>query len=207
MAARSYGKFTFEDLKNLNLTFVEERLFLQPVAPLEPGAFLKKLLDINLEAPLATEKAKSEQIVAPILNDLRVRNADRITFFSGYSFDVDKDKGLQGLVDFIITMAPKTPFIERPVMTIVEAKNAEIETGIPQCVAEMFAADLFNQKNHQQNVTDIFGAVTTGFEWLFIRLKNNAVTVDNRRYFINNLPELLGVFEIIIKQETAMVSP
>jgi hypothetical protein len=89
----------------------------------------------------------------------------------------------------------------------VEAKNAEIETGIPQCVAEMFAADLFNQKNHQQNVMDIFGAVTTGFEWLFIRLKNNAVTVDNRRYFINNLPELLGVFEIIIKQETAMVSP
>ena len=66
--------------------------------------------------------------------------------FSGYPFNVDKEKGLAGACDFIISRSPEQLFIKAPVITIVEAKNENIIRGLGQCVAEMYAAKLFNER-------------------------------------------------------------
>jgi hypothetical protein len=196
--SKSYSNYTYQDVKKLGLTVTETRLFSDDIPVFEPTAFLLETLEINKEIPSNTEKAKSELFVTPILSDLRRRMADRFTFFSGYQFNVDKSLGLQGFCDYIITQTPRTPYIENPILAIVEAKNEGVENDIPQCIAEMYAAQLFNQKNGITNIPVMFGTVTSAYEWIFISLEGNKVLVDTERYYMKDLPKLLGILKHII---------
>jgi hypothetical protein len=64
---------------------------------------------------------------------------------------------------------------------------------------KMYAARLFNQQ-HENNIDSIYGIVTSGYDWLFLKLINNSLLVDNKRYFLNNLPELLGCWQKMIDE-------
>ena len=44
----------------------------------------------------------------------------------------------------------------------------------------------------------VYGCVTNAFEWVFLKLEDELVTIDNHRYSINDLPELLGALQNII---------
>jgi hypothetical protein len=60
---------------------------------------------------------------------------------------------------------------------MVEAKKGEIEEGFGQCGAEMYAAQLFNQRhNNPQKV--IYGCVTNAFTWSFLKLEQNTLSID-----------------------------
>ena len=73
------------------------------------------MLEVNSQQVLITEKAKSEFLLAPILYEIARRNQDKISFFSGHNFDVDKTLGLKGFCDFLFAKVPKTPIIKEPV--------------------------------------------------------------------------------------------
>jgi hypothetical protein len=195
----SYSTFTYNDLEKLGLDIKEKSLFAQDIPPVQPSAALLQTLKMNLDVPAATEKAKSELIITPILSHLRLANIDKFTFFSGYKFDVDKQKGLQGFCDYIITKATQTPYIKHPILAMVEAKNENIESGIPQCIAEMYAAQIFNN-THKNAPTKIYGTVTNAYNWIFLVIDDNKIIIDNKRYFIDNLPDLLGVLTKIINE-------
>lgn len=62
----------------------------------------------------------------------------------------------------------------------------------------MCGAKVFNQQNNQP-ISPIFGCVTTGDEWLFMQM-SDVLLIDTRKYFINELGELLAVFQHIIDQ-------
>ena len=64
----------------------------------------------------------------------------KISFFSGIEFNIDKERGLNGFCDFLISCSPEQLFVKAPVIAIVEAKNENIMSGIGQCIAEMVAA-------------------------------------------------------------------
>ena len=82
----------------------------------------------------------------------------------------------------------------------MEAKNRTVEEGLGQCAAEMYAARLFN-KEFGQPAEVIFGAVTTGFEWVFLQLQGNEIQIDlDARIFLNELPVLLGALQWVIDQ-------
>jgi hypothetical protein len=196
---KSYSSFTIEDLRDLGIRVIPDVLFPTPLPWVEPSGDLKKTLSKNLKRPLATEKAKSELIITPVLNELQERNEAFFTYFSGYNFDVDKKLGLRGFCDFIFSKMPNLMYIEAPIFTVVEAKNADIDSGIPQCVAELYAAKIFNAK-HDQILSPLYGTVTTGFDWRFIRFENDIAVVDSDIYALKNLPELLGVLQNIIDQ-------
>jgi hypothetical protein len=148
---------------------------------------------------VASEKAKSEKIIAPILDELEEINNRSFATFSGYQFNVDKSMGLVGFCDFILSREPKSPAIKSPVFCVVEAKNDNLDEGIAQCIAEMYAAQIFNQKrNKPQQV--IYGTVTFGFEWKFIQLIDKSVIIDFNIYYLNELPKLLGVLHYIVNQ-------
>ena len=194
---RSYSHFKIEDIRELGIEVSRQKLF-DMVENLYPSEWLLQTLSINQQIPAESEKAKSELIISPVLNELFIKNPKRFTYFSGYQFNVDQKLGLKGFCDFIISKKYNAAFIESPLVAIVEAKqNQDLVDATPQCIAEMYAATIFNQRENS-SVPTIFGIVTNGYEWLFLTLENSQVIIDTERYGLKNLPELLGVWQIII---------
>jgi hypothetical protein len=196
---KSYSQFTAEDLADLGLTVVGGRL-MDSIVPVQPSAWLLQTLDYNRALPASTEKARSELLIAPLLVELKQRNRDKITVFSGYPFDIDKSRGLRGYCDYLISRKPDAVFIEAPLIAIVEAKrDQDLIDASPQCIAEMYAAQLFNERHHDPQPY-IYGAVTTGYDWLFLRIETSRVLIDNERYTMQNLAQLLGAWQRIIDE-------
>ncbi|MFM8332133.1 MAG: hypothetical protein ACKN9T_10630 [Candidatus Methylumidiphilus sp.] len=194
---KSYSHFTSEDIKSLGVSTIRGALF-ETLEPIEPSEFLLKTLAINREVPIESEKAKSELLITPILTEIRLMNPKKLTYFSGYQFNVDAKRGLKGFCDFIISKKYNAVFIESPLIAVVEAKhNQDLPDASPQCIAEMYAAQIFNERNGDDTPC-IFGVVTNGYEWLFMRLENNQVIIDFDRHTLQNLPRLLGIWQKII---------
>jgi hypothetical protein len=194
---KSYSQYKYEDLDNLQIEIKLRELFLN-IATVLPTDFLVTTIDINSKQPLTTEKAKSEFIIAPILYEIARKNSDKVSFFSGYNFDVNKALGLKGFCDFIFTKYPASTIIKEPVFCVVEAKNDNVEKGVPQCVAEMYAAMLFN-KQKKKEINVIYGCVTFGFQWLFLKMENNLVSRDTKIYELHELPKILGILQHIVE--------
>jgi hypothetical protein len=106
---------------------------------------LSDLLEAKEEG-LASEKAKSEYLIAPILKEVRRKNPDKFKSFSGYEFDVDSEKDLTGFCDFILSLSAHRVEISAPIFCLVEAKKGDVEEGFAQCGAEMYAAQIFNER-------------------------------------------------------------
>ncbi len=194
---KSYSKFKAQDIETLGITIIQAD-WLTDMILLPPSDLLLQLFALNLKLPLFTEKAKSELIITPILNEVWAKNQHDFTIYSGYNFEVDKKRGLNGFCDYLLAKMPQGVFINTPVFAIVEAKNEQdLPNAMPQCVAEMYAAKIFNENRHK-DIPIIYGAVTSGFEWMFLKLSDNEAILDSKRYFLNNLPELLGAIQSII---------
>ncbi len=75
---------------------------------------------------------------------------------------------------------------------LVEAKNENLKVGLPQCIAEMVAAQKFNQQKGN-SIEAIYGVVTIGTIWRFLRLKEHTVEIDLSEYYIEDLGKILGI--------------
>ncbi len=195
---KSYSKFTTDDLIELGINVSDNPLFENTVLPLvQPSQFLIDTLEKNKRRKLRSEKAKSEFLISPIIGELEDRNGQKFALYSGYKFKVEPDLGLTGFCDYVLSFEPKSPTIQAPVFFVVESKNDNLDEGVDQCIAEMYAAHLFNQKKGKEKKA-IYGAVTFGFEWKFIKLEEKQADIDYEVYFLNDLPKLLGVLQYII---------
>ena len=193
----AYSDFTFAKLKrNFGLEQEDTHLFRDvTIIPFVPS---QHLLDDVAEAkdmPLLSEKAKSELLISPIVRELKRQNK-HISIYSGYAFNIDSQSDLVGTPDFMISAKPKIVELQTPIFCLVESKNRIPDEGYAQCAAEMYAARLFNQQNNEPYDT-VYGAVTNAFEWVFLKLENNTVLIDKNRYFLNDLPTLLGILQFI----------
>ncbi|MFN0033651.1 MAG: hypothetical protein ACKVUS_01205 [Saprospiraceae bacterium] len=166
------------------------------VQPIEPSEDLKKALQTARELPVKSEKARSEMIVLPILLELRNLSKKAFTIYSGDLFNVDEARGLKGECDFILAKDTGSFDVSFPIFHIVEAKKNDIEIGIPQCAAQLMAAKIFNQENNAPRET-IFGCVTTGKDWVFLKLEDELL-IDTDTYYLGNVETLLGVFQSAI---------
>ncbi len=134
----SYSDFTLSQLvKIFGLTINETIDLFAAVEEVESSDYLAFYLKENIALAVAinTEKARSEMIIAPILLEVRRRLNYQVSLFSGVDFNVDNERGLNGVCDFLISRSAEQLFIRAPVITIVEAKNENIKTGFGQCVA------------------------------------------------------------------------
>ena len=191
----SYSDFTLAKVKkDFDLITVEKMDIYSNVAELECSTLLTEILRYNLPLALASnsEKARSEMIIAPILVDLRRQLQERVNLFSGIEFDVDKDKGLNGLCDFIISESPEQLFVSAPVITLVEAKKENIMAGLGQCVAEMLAAQIFNEREGN-NIPVVYGSVTSGTNWKFLKLDGKVIEIDLSEYYLKDVNKILGI--------------
>jgi hypothetical protein len=99
---------------------------------------------------------------------------------------------LNGICDFIISRSPEVLIITAPVVLVVEAKKENINAGLGQCIAEMVAAQIFNERQNQ-NITSIYGTVTTGTNWRFLKLENQVVSIDLSEYYLRDISKILGI--------------
>lgn len=191
----SYSEFNLAKAKqNFGLTTLEKRDIFASVSELAASHLLTETLNYNLAIALASnnEKARSELIISPILVDLRRQLKEQISLFSGVDFTVDDSKGLNGTCDFIITKSSEILIVTAPVITVVEAKNENINAGIGQCAAEMVAAQIFNQQAAIE-IQTIYGAVTTGSIWQFLKLEGQILTIDLSEYYLKDVNKILGI--------------
>ncbi|HEY9704103.1 MAG TPA: hypothetical protein V6C58_16755 [Allocoleopsis sp.] len=139
----SYSQFTMESLKKeFNLIFQERQKIFEHITPINPSSHLQETLQENIPLALAihTEKARTELIIAPILVEISKLFAHKISIFSGTHFNVDSSKVLTGNCDFMISYSS--------IITLIEAKNDNIKSGIHPCIAEMVAAQIFYQQKN-----------------------------------------------------------
>jgi hypothetical protein len=195
---KSYSQFDYDDLKQLGL-HVGEKAFIHELKykPIPPSDYLKITLERNLRRKLRSEKAKSEFLISPVLAELEELNLQKFAFYSGYKFNVDLKQGLSGFCDFILSFEPTAFRIEAPAFCIVEAKKEDIESGIPQCVAELYAAQIFNARVNKIRPV-LYGAVTFGHEWKFIRFIGTEAEVDTSTFYLNQIDHVLGIMQYIV---------
>lgn len=190
-----YSQFTLETVEQaFGLSIIEKLDLFTNVPEAAISDFLKQSLEYNtpLALEIATEKARSEMIIAPILIELKKQFDSQISLFSGREFNIDIQQGLIGYCDFIISKSPSQLLIKSPVGVIVEAKNDNIQSGLGQCIAEMVAAQIFNQRQNEKNES-IYGSVTTGTNWKFMRLVDKVVEIDPNEYFLSNIGKIMGI--------------
>lgn len=148
---------------------------------------------------VGTEKFKSELIISNILLEVRRIFNDQVSLFSGINLDVDKQRELNGFCDFIISKSPEQYYLNAPIVAIVEAKNEYIGGGLGQCIAEMFAAYLFNQKENN-SLSRVYGAVTTGNTWKFLKYEPGMAYIDVPEYHIANADKIIGILASMVRQ-------
>jgi hypothetical protein len=195
----AYSDFTIAELKRrFQLSIDEADDLFGHVAEADLPASLVDTLAryLPLALNLSTEKARSELVIAPVLVEFKLLHRDRISVFLGVEFSVDEANGLKGRCDYILSRSPEQLALSAPVCVLVEAKNENIVAGIPQCLAEMVAARLFNE-NAGLTLSAMYGVVTTGTLWRFLKLEGTTAHVDSVEYPIQSPRKIFGILTAI----------
>jgi hypothetical protein len=197
-----YSSFTIKKIqKDFSVEIIENTGLFSTIESREIGNHLKETLSDNVSLAVAinTEKARSELIIAPVLIEIRKIFDKKISFFSGIELNVDKERDLTGFCDFIISKSPEQLFLSTPVITIVEAKNENIMSGLGQCTAEMIASRIFNEQEGT-TLSKIYGVVTSGNIWKFLKLEDNKIYIDLDDYSIKEVSKVVGILCSMIEQ-------
>ncbi len=180
--------------KNFSLVLDGTKSLFTGIAPIpisaELAGYWEKVLSLGLA--LGTEKARSELITAPLLAEVWHRSNRQIALLSGVEWLVDDKAGLNGVTDFLLCRSRIFLYVTSPVFLVVEAKRDSIPDGLGQCAAEMVAAQRFNEQAGKP-IDPIYGCVTTGSVWKFLRLRGKQLDIDIGEYFIDQPDRILGV--------------
>ncbi len=158
--------------------------------------WLTKSLEIAYKAPATTEKAKSERLVSPILMEVVQWFQNNVTLFSGEEININSNDDLAGPCDFFFGLYPLSPYLDTPIISIAEAKDEDLEWGIAQCAAQLYAAHLLNQQEGKE-LPVLYGCATDGVEWQFLKFENGTFYIEPRP--ITDLPQILGTWYWIIQ--------
>ena len=181
-------------VKQFNLDLQSIYLF-NDVESVDPSSWLIETLNKTNVNLLTNEKAKSERIISPILTEVFQSYQNKVSFFSGENIDVNSEENLSGPCDFFFSLQPPKPYIEAPIISLAEAKDEDMDWGLAQCAAQMYGAQLFNERENQA-MPFIYGCATDGIEWQFMKLENDIYYVDNKIY--TDLKEILGAWHYVI---------
>ena len=194
-----FRDFAFPEVyRTLGLTLAESRMFVGVASAVLSADFVERMEgDVAMALAVSTEKARSEFVIAPILSELRRSLKYGFGLFSGVAFDVDASRGLNGYCDFVITRSPIQIVMTAPIIAIVEAKNDNIHSGLGQCIATMYAAREFDGPNAPDSRA-VYGVVTTGSAWKFLKLHGTVIEFDVGEYSVVELGRIMGILTHIL---------
>jgi hypothetical protein len=193
-----FTQFKQEDFQSFGYKYKTQLLFdKKDVKTVRPSKWLIETINRANSTGFNNEKSRSERLVSPILIELHERNKGAFTLHSGVMLNVDETRGLNGECDFVLSHEQNTDYLHAPIFCITEAKKQDIEGGIIQCSFQLIAAQTYNKQEGYQFDT-IYGCVSSGAEWRFIKITDNQVIADIKHYTIDDLPMLLGVLQKIV---------
>ncbi len=170
------------------------------VEPLVPSEFLRIWLDEF--APIAlgfnSEMARSTYIITPVLAEVQRRTKGAAKVLPGVTLDVDRERGLTGFCDYVITRSREYFYLRGPLVAVVEAKREDLIAGLGQCAAEMVAIRLFNEREGNE-VPTVYGCVTSGSNWRFLRLSGTRLTIDRPEYYLQDVGKVIGILVHILE--------
>jgi len=202
----AFSDFTLESATRALGVSVREADLFPALAPAAVPGWLPGWLARGTRLALISEKARSEFIVVPILLAARELCGDRVAIFSGQRLDVDAARGLAGECDFLLALGPPVPPLRSPIAAVVEAKKNDVEAGLGQCIAQMVAARAFNEAAGRTGAP-LYGCVTTGESWQFLRLAGDAAELDGRRLYLDNVAGVLGALLAIVAEAERHADP
>ena len=142
----------------------------------------------------------------PILLACRELSGDAVAIYSGQRLDVHPEQGLVGECDFILARdaagpAPARtpghdPARRRRTTSRVAWANASPRwsaTGCSHCAGKV--------------TPRLYGCVTTGEAWQFLRLEGSTVSIDRARYYIDNVGGILAALQAIIAEAPRQDGP
>ncbi|CAK0775004.1 conserved hypothetical protein [Gammaproteobacteria bacterium] len=197
-----YSSFTVRKVqKEFGVQIIEQTELFSHISPHDISEHLKETLSDNVALAISinTEKARSELIIAPVLIEIRKLFNKKISLFSGIELNINKERDLVGFCDFIISQSPEQLFLKAPLIAIVEAKNENIMNGLGQCAAEMIASRIYNE---QEGVLlpKVYGVVTSGNIWKFLRFQGDSIYIDLDDYSIKEITKIVGILYSMIEQ-------
>jgi hypothetical protein len=196
MEKLSFRWMTFEILEARYGIREGERGILFPggIEPVAPSLVLTETLARGKRVIMPNERARAYRLISPVLSEVETLRPGKVVALPEISIEVHDVEGLCGNPDFILSASMSSRVV--PIAAIVEAKKDDTEPGLPQCVAELYAAYLLNHERPEQ----LYGCVTTGFDWHFIRFEGaeKVAYVDTEIYLLSDLARLLGVFRHIV---------
>ena len=185
----AFSDFTLSDLKREFGVEHQRKALDFGTLTITPSQKLIEDLEESTDMPIKSEKARSEWVVVPILKELRRKNNKFFTVYSGEILNADKERGLIGECDFILSKDIRSFEISVPIFQIVEAKKNDLEEGVKQCAAQLIGARVFNEKNGIVSPV-LYGCTTTGDNWLFLQLEDNLLTIDIQKYYLNEVDRI-----------------
>ena len=165
------------------------------ISPVKPSDWLSTSLEIAVKMPLTNEKNKSERLVSPVLMEIAVAFQDYVTLLSGEDVTLNAADDLSGPCDFFFGLHPQKPYLETPIISLVEAKDEDLDWGIAQCAAQLYAANLLN-KQEGKDISTLYGCATTGVEWLYLKFENNMFWIDRKPQ--TDINQILGTWHWIM---------
>jgi hypothetical protein len=199
----AYRDFTLTQVKQQFDLNIATGVFLRDIPKLFPRERLTNLLDrsVPFAGGLGNEKVRSELIVAPLLFEFRELLDRQIGLFSGTDFSVDVELGLSGDCDFLLTRSKSELIIEDPAVIVIQAEKGDFNASWGHCAAQMVAAQkfdcqrqIFNQRAKGQELP-IYGSVTTGTFWQFLKLTGEDLTIDVTEYSLKPIDRILGILK------------
>ncbi len=73
----------------------------------------------------------------------------------------------------------------------------------------MLAARIYNEREQNQSMNHlepIFGVVTSGTNWKFLKLQEQLISIDLDEYYLSNIGKILGILINYIT-ENSVISP
>ena len=198
----AYNNFTLDILiQQFGLSVLSEADVFAEAMPVTPSVLLRETLTefLPLALEISTEEARSEFIIAPVMAETWRQFDGMVSLFSGVDFTVDVEAGLAGVCNYLISLSPQQLAVQAPVLAVVEAKNESIKIGLAQCMAEMLAAQRFNERRGLP-LPSVYGVVTTGSLWKFLRLRGSTIIVDETEYHIKHVEQIVGILVFLVRE-------
>ena len=118
---------------------------------------------------------------------------------------MDKNRGLTGTCDYLMTRARELFYLRGPLFVATAARRDDPGGGLGPCAAQMVAVRMFNDKD-KTPLDAVYGCVTSGNNWRFLKLDGDTLTIDKTEYHIQNVAAVLGVLVEIRRRRPAGVT-
>lgn len=190
-----FSSITWDILEQkLGIVEIPRQVLFENVPAVQPSPTLVESIRRGRQARLINERDRAYRLISPVLLELEQLRLNRISILPEVPLEIDASIQLSGTPDFLISGSGTHQVV--PIAAIIEAKREDIEAGLPQCVAELYVAYLLNE--HRLN--SIYGCVTTGDNWKFVRFEGQTkhVIVDRTTMYIAELSTLLSAFCSVI---------